>query len=340
MQRASGLLALTAHLAASPSARAQTSADRAAEAQVLFDQALDLMGAGRAAEACPKLAEAQRLDPGMGTQYRLAECYETIGHLASAWALYTEVADAAGARKLADREAVARRRAAAIEPRLSRMTIVVPPALAEVDGLEVRRDGGFVGRALWGTPVPVDPGEHIVSASAPGRRTWESKVTASSEAGRLTTTIPELEATPVTEPDAPRALPPDVPPRSLVPGLVLGSVAVAGLGSGAAFLGISGSRRSDASAMAAQILGNRGSCVSGASNDDAVRCPTLQRTLKADDTFHDLAVGAFVAGGVAAAGAATYFLWPRRPARSSARGIRVTPVPGAGAGSVTLSGSF
>ena len=53
--------------------------------------------------ACEKLAKSQSLDPGMGTQYRLAECYEKLGRLASAYEQYTAVADAAKAAKKADR---------------------------------------------------------------------------------------------------------------------------------------------------------------------------------------------------------------------------------------------
>ena len=60
-----------------------SAADRSA-AQALFEQARDLMKQDKAAEACPKLEESQRLDPGVGTQFNLAECYVKMHRTASA----------------------------------------------------------------------------------------------------------------------------------------------------------------------------------------------------------------------------------------------------------------
>src|SRR5512140_214162 len=72
-----------------PMARAEN--DPAA-AQSLFTEAKRLMADGRYPEACAKLEESQRLDPGMGTKYQLATCYAHVGRTASAWAAFLDVA--------------------------------------------------------------------------------------------------------------------------------------------------------------------------------------------------------------------------------------------------------
>src|SRR4051794_17555175 len=80
---------------ASRDVNAQGRAEKAAAAQVLFDDAMQLVKKGKATEACPKLEESQRLDPAMATQFRLAECYQQTGRIASAWSVFIEVADSA-----------------------------------------------------------------------------------------------------------------------------------------------------------------------------------------------------------------------------------------------------
>jgi hypothetical protein len=156
-------------------AGAQTSADKAA-AEELFRQGRMLTKDRRFTEACAKFADSQRLDPAVGTELNLARCYEDNGQTASAWALYNDVAVVAHRAGQLDRARLALRRAADLEKRLSRLTIEV----ASNDGAEgfaVQRDGKVVGQSEWNTPIPIDPGDHTVVATASGRRAWSTRVT-------------------------------------------------------------------------------------------------------------------------------------------------------------------
>src|SRR5579871_3417882 len=115
-------IALLLAVASAPRvARAQGAEDKAA-AEAAFDEGKKLMAAHAYAEACPKLAESQRLDPGIGTMLGLADCYEKNGQTASAWAEFREAAGVA-ARKQDRRESLARENATRLEPLLTRLVI-------------------------------------------------------------------------------------------------------------------------------------------------------------------------------------------------------------------------
>jgi serine/threonine-protein kinase len=171
-------------------ARSQVAASSAA-AQALFDDARALMVKGNYAEACVKLEESQRLDPGSGTLLNLGDCYERVGRLASAWAMFLEAATAAQAVSKSDRVHIARERAAALEKRISRLTIRV--STDKIAGLEVRRDGSPLRPGLWGSAIPMDAGAHTVSATAPGRAAWQTTVTLRDGVSE-TVVIPDLPA--------------------------------------------------------------------------------------------------------------------------------------------------
>ena len=146
-------------------------------AQALFDDARRLMTAGQTAEACPKFAESQRLDPGIGTAFNLADCYEKTGRVASAWALFLEVVSQARASGESEREAAAKTRATRLESRLPKLRIRVS-AESRLTGLEITRDGVTVGQAQWDSMMPVDPGPHEIKAKAPGRQPYSRTVKA------------------------------------------------------------------------------------------------------------------------------------------------------------------
>src|SRR5579883_2794024 len=115
--------------------RPATAADPAA-AESLFDQGRQLMDQGRYSEACPKFEESQRLDPGLGTQFHLADCWEHLGRTATAWALFREVESQARAQGEGSREKIAHDRAATLQPMLPRL-VIDPDGAASTPGLAV-----------------------------------------------------------------------------------------------------------------------------------------------------------------------------------------------------------
>jgi serine/threonine-protein kinase len=176
-------------------------------ARALFDQGRAAAAEGKYAQACPKFEESQRLDPGLGTQFNLADCYEGAGKVASAWSLFLEVAAQAKKEGQAERDRVARGRAEALAGKLPRLLVAVSAA-DETPGMGVTLDGKALGRAVWGTPMPVDPGSHTVVASASGRKTWTGTVQVRLGGGTVeTVAVPALEREAAAPPGAPVAAP-------------------------------------------------------------------------------------------------------------------------------------
>ena len=317
-------------------AAAQTPAQKAA-AQAMFDQAKDLMKAGDYATACKRLEESQRLDAGMGTQYRLAECYEKSGRLASAWSLYLEVAETARVAMLSDRETFARDRATALKPRIASITVTVPPSMAALAGVRVERDGVSMGPGQWNAPVPVDEGEHIFKVAAPGKLPWTIKVVISGTAKTLDVTIPPLADAP--KDSIPAANTAEQQKRGLVPVVVLGGAAVAAAAVGGALLGISGGKASEARDQAAVLKGTR--CVAPPGASTSAACTTLVDTARSADSLHNAGVGLLIGAGVVGVGAITYLLLPASGAKkaSSAR-VRATPLVSSDGVALLVSGSF
>ncbi len=172
-------------------------ADKVSEAEDLFRRAKALQAQNKHAEACPMFEESQRLDPQMGTLLNVALCHEQLGKIASAWGEFRAVEQQARAAvpPREDRIKLAKEHADKLEPKISRLKIIVPPD-ARVRGLVVKIDGERKGEPVW-SGAPVDPGTRVIEASAPGKKPATMRVRIDDEGTTSSVTIPKLEDAPV-----------------------------------------------------------------------------------------------------------------------------------------------
>jgi hypothetical protein len=306
---------LLAVVLATATARAAgpTPAD-AARAEALFREAKRLMSEQRYAEACPKLEESQRLDPGGGTLLNLALCHRGEGKSATAWREYKEALALAQSAGRADRVEQAQKQIAALEPLLPYLTITVPTPLP---GLTVQRDGAPV--ATFEVAEPVDPGPHTVSATAPGRVPWQTTVTLGA-AERQNVTVP-----PLAEVVAVVSAPPPArwTARRIAP-WAAGGAGVVAITLGAVY-GLK-ARSTNADALA------------HCSKTDTTSCDATGVALTSDARGQALvSTIAFSVGAAAIVTGAALLYFPRE--RKTAR-LRLTPVVAATGGGLTLAGGF
>jgi hypothetical protein len=185
-------------------------------AATLFDEGRALLSQDKVPEACRKLEESRRLDPLPGTVLNLAACHEREGRTASAMAEFREARALAERDHRGDRVVYADERLKAIEPKLSALVVVVPPA-ADLPDLTIIRDGVAIGRAAWGEKIPVDPGAHVIEATAAHKQMRHVEVQVGPNADVQTVTIAALEdAAPAPAP-APAPVAPAPAPTTAAP---------------------------------------------------------------------------------------------------------------------------
>lgn len=332
--RARLLVATLAALAiATPAPACFAASSNEKQAQEVFIAAMKLMGNKQYAEACSLLSRSLDLDPGMGTRFRLAECYEKLGRLASACDQYAAVASAAALAGKPDREAYAHRRSAALESKVAKLTVQLPPALAALPGLEITRDGTPMDKALWGTPVPIDPGDHVVTVRAPGKRSYEGTVWAEPSA-KLTIAVAALEGMPDIVAIVSSA-------KSNVPTIALAGTGGLGIVLGAVFAGLRAGKVSSAHALHDKILAARGTCYPGGAQKPAAECGALADTAASGDALGTGAVVAFTLGGAALLGTTAYLIVPApKVLRTTPAAFGLAPVVTAGHVGLTAWGTF
>jgi hypothetical protein len=338
--------ALVVSLSLAPRAHADPTAEDRAAADALFREGRALVKQGKYAEACPKLAASQTLDPISGTLLALGDCYELNGQTASAWATFNDAQ--AMARRAGDRPRAkeAARRADLLEQRLSKLVVEVDPEQRAL-GLEVRRNGRPLEAALLGSAIPVDPGEHLIEVQAPGKKPWSTTVRVEPKPGQSTVRVPALADAPAPAPPAPAARAKEPAARPVVPapadagasswsaqrtvGLVLGGLGLGGIAVGSVFGVQTLSKISEAREQ------------HGCTNDDPPRCDAEGVALHKDaNTTANVSNAAFAAGGaLLVAGVVVFLTAPSgKPSPKEALRVRLGPVVSVGTAGLLLQGSF
>jgi hypothetical protein len=220
-----------------------------AAVDALFQAAKKLMGDKQYAEACPKFDASYKLDPTLGTLLNLADCYEKLGRIATAWSTWGEAMEKA-LRDGDKRADFAKSRREALNKRLPKVVISVEN---EVEGVDVFWDQVKLAPAVFGVELPADPAEHdLVVLRDDGVKLKEERVRITEEGARKEITL-DLGALDRAKPrevkEPPPPPPPPLPPysgRQRVAGFVIGGLGAAALITAGAFGGLALARRADA----------------------------------------------------------------------------------------------
>jgi hypothetical protein len=235
-----GLVASCALLACARDARAQatpaapSSMSNEMRAEYLFRAGEKKFDSGKYAEACQDFSESLRLGPKLGTLLNLALCHETVGKTATAWSEFHHGAAWAAQNGQKDRRDFAMQHVLALETKLPRVLLQLPVDHA-IASVEI--DGEPLPDSRWYLPVFLDPGEHSVTLSAPGKQRGSAKFRVTASVTEQLVSVPSLaDEARVEPPPKPQPIPPSDPDRTRrIAGLVALGAGGAGLFIGLAF---------------------------------------------------------------------------------------------------------
>lgn len=181
-----------------PALSSPAAAQDVASAEALFNHGLAAMEARNFKVGCAELAESQRLDPRAGTLFTLSQCEVRWGRVATAVTrlgdylqLYERLTPEQKTRQ-GDRPRVAREQRDKLALDVPELTLSLSPGAPA--NTVVKRDDAVVASAALGLGLPVDPGEHVVSAQAPGGGLGEQRITLAR--GEKKSLVLDVEAAP------------------------------------------------------------------------------------------------------------------------------------------------
>jgi hypothetical protein len=324
-------------VAAARPARAQPEADLKA-ARDLFQEAYKDEQEKRFKDALEKFLRVARVRESASVRYRIAAVLDSLGRLRESRDAFRVLAASKSSLPPNEQEIAtsAAERAHALDKRIPRLVVSLQAGWPE--GTRVMLDGGAVPITTTPRAIEVDPGDHVVQASAPQVPTSESRVTIA-EGSEATlaiapTTAPGGSARggPETPGSPEQAGPVQERPRKTLAWVAVGAGGVLVLSS----IALLAAREGDISEL--ERLCPDGLC-------PASNRASLESTRDEAELFGPLGVGLGLVG-LAALGTGAWLLLRPLPdsaaagAPASSRAIRVGPRPLRGGGFVGISGTF
>lgn len=296
-------------------APSRSRAEQPTEADRLFNRARALMEGNHFSEACPMLAESQKMAPAAGTALNLGLCYEKLGKTLSAYNAYF---DAAALAEKTDpkRAAFARERVTALEPKLARVSITLTGG--EGDAV-VKRDKDVLDKSAFGQPQPVDPGEHVIEVSAKGKRAWRTTLQVVGDGADIGVRVPPLEDAGGSFAAAPAPSQSALAPLQWL-GLGLGSLGLAAISAGTVLAFGAKSKSDEASAHCPGDV-----------------CDARGNALDQEAVARGNVATVFWIAGAAAVGGGVYLFFAGKPKPAASASA---PVLDVGAGGAALRGAF
>jgi hypothetical protein len=228
-----------ASITLSASVGAQTR-DELERARTLFREGVALSAANNWAAALAKFKAVAQVKMTAQVAFNIAECEEKLGKLVSALGNYRLAKSSAADSNAKDVTAQVDARIAALEQRIPTLTIQrgthAESASIELDGMEL-------GTPQIGSPIPVDPGPHVIVGKSGDQVGSRQTVTIAEQEAKKA--IVNLQPSASIEPSGaagrpPEDVPPDAPPaakgRSKVPGAVVTAIGGASIVAGVVFL--------------------------------------------------------------------------------------------------------
>jgi hypothetical protein len=193
-----------------------------ARADALFKEGRQAFDRKDFPAACARFEESQRADPAAGTLLNLALCEEKLGKLLPARKHAGEVLASLPAKD--DRLPLVLELVSRLDRRIPTLTLTLAPGAPGDTTVRDERDGRTL---AFGTPEPMEPGEHDLTIRALGRPESHLALTLV-ERKQEKRSVTVAAATPESVAAVPRDEPPSSAPTRRIVGIAAGSLGVAG----------------------------------------------------------------------------------------------------------------